>query len=355
MKICYFTLTTTTPTRDIVILNGLRNLGVEIIECRDFSPGLKKFWRLWQKHRALHGQYDILLVGFSGHILVPFARLISRKKIVFNTLGALYNGVIDSRKKYGFLRLRALYCLLIDWLAFHSADLTFVESDARKKYIMRRFFVPERKLVKIWPGADDTVFIYIPNIKKLPVFTVLFRGALMPESGIEYMLQAAHILRDEPINFRIMGAGYLAQLVSKMIRELNLRNVEWITERLQWREMTAKIQECHISLSQLSAHKRQGFHVPFKTAESMALKVPFLVPRNSFGVLEFLIEDETCFCVKPADAQDLAQKIMQLRGRPDDLARIAENAFRFFKKNFTTEAVAQELKNIFKTYLGQLI
>src|SRR3989344_1745112 len=121
MRICYFTLNKTTLTRDIVYLNGLRNLGVEIIECRDYSPGLKKFWNLWKKHKTLNNNYDLLLIGFSGHILVPFARLISSKKIVFNALSSLYDGVIGSRKKYGFLGWRMAYCWLIDWVAFNSA------------------------------------------------------------------------------------------------------------------------------------------------------------------------------------------------------------------------------------------
>lgn len=345
MKICYFNLVEKIHTRDAVYLNGLKRLGVEITECRDWSPGFKKFWNLYKKHKALKNDYDVLMVGFSGHILVPFARLISRKKVVFNALSSLYDGIILSRKKYGFLGVRVPYVWMIDWLAFHSADLSLVDTDARKKYIMHKFFVPEHKLARLWSGVDDSIFVYDPNIKKLPVFTVLFRGALMPESGIEYMLQAAEMLKPQ-IRFRIIGSGYLAPLVDKMIKELGLENVEWFKERLPWNELAVKMQECHISLGQLSDHPRQEFHIPFKTLESMALKIPYLVTLNSYGIFEFLTDKETRIGVEPANAKDLAEKILWAKNNQDRLVDMAENAYGLFRQKFTTEALAKELITI---------
>ncbi|MDP3954685.1 MAG: glycosyltransferase [bacterium] len=325
--------------------------GVEIIDCRDWTPGIKKFWNLYKKHRALKNNYDLLFIGFSGHILVPFAKLISDKKIVFDALGSLYDGIIMSRKKYGFLGWRILYVWLVDWLAFNLADISLVDTNTRKKFISDKFFIPERKLIRLWTGVDDTVFIYNPDIKKLPPFTVLFRGALMPESGIEYMLEAAKILEKEPVQFRIMGSGYLAPLVEKMIKDLDLKNVEWLTQRFSWEEMTGKMQECHLSLGQLSDHKRQEFHVPFKTMESMALHIPYMITSNSYGIMEFLKDNETCLTVKPASADDLAKKILWAKNNPDQLNQVAENAHALFKTNFTTDVLARELNKILSSLL----
>lgn len=346
MKICYLTLTTSVPTRDAVYLQGLRNLSVEILECRDYTPGIKKFWHLWQKHQALHDDYDALLVGYAGHILVPFARLISKKKIVFNALGSLTDGVIGSRKKYGFLGWRVIYCWIVDWLAFNAAHVSLLDTQARKNYIKKKFFIADKKLLRFWTGVDDSIFKYDPTVSKLPVFTVLFRGALMPEASIEHFLQAAHLLRNESVRFRIIGSGFDTPLVTRMLKDLQLQNVEWIQERLEWNDLIKKMLECHVSVSQLSDHERQNFHVPFKTIESMALKLPYLLTNTSYGILEFMTDGQTCLCFKPADPKDLAEKITYLKQNPEKLASIAQNAYDLFQKEFSTSVLGKNLRGL---------
>ena len=351
MRICYFTLTTNTPPRDLAYLKGLTAQGMEIIECRDFTPGIKKFWRLWQQHRQLKNNYDIMLVGFASHILVPFARLISSRPIIFNALGTVYDGIIGSRKKYGLLGWRVIYCWLTDWLAFNSAQLTLLDTNARVDYIANKFFIPRSKLVRLWTGVDDGVFKYDPAIKKVGTFTVLFRGALMLEAGIEHLVQVADILKSQPIRFRIIGNGYGAPLLAQSIKELSLDNIEWIPERLPWGDLVHKMQECHLSLGQLSDHKRQEFHVPFKTLESMALKIPYLITANSYGILEFLTENETCFCCPPANGKALAEKILLLKDRPDELVQVAENAYQLFQSQFTSQLLSQQLLKIMQQFI----
>ena len=79
MRICYFTLTKDIPARDAVYLSGFKQNGVELIECKDNTPGFKKFINLYKKHRAIQDKYDVMFIGYTAHILVPFARLITNK------------------------------------------------------------------------------------------------------------------------------------------------------------------------------------------------------------------------------------------------------------------------------------
>src|SRR3989344_3851833 len=90
IKICYLGIYRPTAPRDKVYLEGLKTRGVSVIECVDSSPGLYKFWRLFKKHRQFKSKYDILWVGYLSTMLVPLARIISRKKIVFNALSSGY-------------------------------------------------------------------------------------------------------------------------------------------------------------------------------------------------------------------------------------------------------------------------
>lgn len=180
------------------------------------------------------------------------------------------------------------------------------------------------------------------------MFTVLFRGAFMTEAGIEYLLEAANALKHEPVRFRIIGSGLLAPVVDKMIRELELNNVEWIKERLPWDELIAKMQECHLSIGQNSDNKRQKVQVAFKTVESMALKIPQIIALNSEGILEFLTDKVTCIGVKPTDPQDLVEKILWAKNNQAEISRIAKNAYELYLREFTQEILARKMLELIK-------
>jgi len=311
MRICYFNYTKNIHARDAVYLKGLRENDVEIIECRDSSPGWIKYWHLYRQHRVLRDKYDILMVGYTGHVLVPFARLISRKKIIFNALSSLYEGIVISRGKKGPFYLRAIYSWLIDFVAFHTASLSLIESNGQKEYLAKKFLLKKDKLLVAWTGADDSIFYYDPNIKKLQTFTVLFRGGFLPESGIEYAIEAAKILKNENINFRIIGWGMMESKVRTMLNSFDSSRVEWIKEKLPIEKLRGKMQETHLSLGQLSRHPRLERTIPHKAFETIAMRLPYLTARNK-AVMELLTEGETCLTCNSADAKGIGESLKQI-------------------------------------------
>ncbi|OGN10643.1 MAG: hypothetical protein A3J46_05550 [Candidatus Yanofskybacteria bacterium RIFCSPHIGHO2_02_FULL_41_11] len=346
-RICYFSHTKDMPPRDIVYLEGLKQNGVEIVECKDSSSSWKKFWALYKKYKKIKDNHDLVLVGYSGHTLVPFVKLISNKKIIFNAIGSLYEGKIVSRDQKGLFGLKSIYYWLIDFLAFRSASLSLVETNKQKNYLIRKFFLSSKKLTRAWTGVDETKFFYNPAIKKSTAFTVLFRGAFMPESGIECAIEAANILKDKGINFKIIGYGMAADNVRFLIEKYKLANIEWITEKLAAEKLAEKMQECHLSLGQLSNHERLQRTVPFKAFESIAMKIPYLTARNP-GILELLKEEETCFCINPADPKDLAKKIMELRNNQGLIKKVAESAYQLYQKELRPVQLARHLLDTIK-------
>src|SRR3989344_3614298 len=348
MRVCYLNLnpasyTIGIPARDAVYLRGLKENGAEILECRDDSPGFAKFIRLYKKHKNFRGKYDVMLVGYTAYILVPFARLITNKKVIFNALCSLYEGIVIAREKVAWFSFQSLYAWLIDFLAFNSAHLSLLESEEQIKFVAAKFFVPKKKLLKAWTGVDDSLFYTDPDAKKLPTFTVLFRGAFLPESGVEYAVDAFKILKKHNINLRIIGRGEFDPLVEKRLKEFDSSNVEWIRgKKMPFEDLRRKIQECHISLGQLSNHDRLNRTVPHKAFESIAMKIPYLTARNK-GILELLIEDETCFCCTPADAKDLAEKILEIKNNPELMAKVAESAYQLYTREFTPRVLAKRV------------
>lgn len=343
MKICYVNIVKPIYPRDISIINGLKELGIEVLELCDDSPHLKKIWRLWKKHWKLRDSYDFLIVGYTGYILVPFFRLFTQKKIVFNALCSLYEGCVVSRGEKRW-RKKILY-YLIDFIAFHLSSLISVESESQKEFIAKRYFLNKKKIVVVYTGTTDNDFIYDLTVKKDEIFTVLFRGSLTPESGIQYAIEAANILNArKDIKFKIIGRGDVEwnKKIAKMIAGHNLKNMEWIKDKLPSEELKKQMLQCHISLGQLSDHERLKRTIPHKVFDSLALKLPILTARNK-AVLELLEENVTCFCFNPADSSDLTKKILEIKDQTRLREETAERAHKLYKEKLTSKTLAQKL------------
>lgn len=346
MRFYYINITKNPPPRDAVYLRGLEENGCEILYCNDDSSAFfKKIWQITKKHQRVKNNYDILWVGYSAHTLVPLARLISRKKIVFNALGSLYEGIIISRHQAALYSLKAAYCWLVDFLAFHCASVSLVESEAQKKWLIKKFFLRNNKLIAAFTGVDDSLFFYEPDIVKSTIFTVLFRGGFLPESGIEYAIEAAKILKDENIKFRILGRGQMENKVRELLASFDSKNVEWISQKLEQNELRKLMQECHLSLGQLSDHERLERTIPHKAFESIAMKIPYLTAHNK-GVLELLTENKTCFYCNPADAQDLADKILRVKNNYHVAQAIADNAYKLYQNQLTPKILAKQVMDV---------
>jgi glycosyltransferase involved in cell wall biosynthesis len=328
--------------RDLITISGMRRNGVIVDEICDDAPGWGKYLRILKRFRKLEEKCDCVVIGYAGSVLVIFMRLFTRKKIVYNTLATFFDSMVISRKNGTVFSLVSLRYWLIDYLAFNLADISFLECLAQVEMVKKLYYVNSRKLSVHFVGADERQFYYDPSVTKLQQFTVVFRGAFLPEAGADVVLRAAKELEKENVRFRVIGRGLLLGDIKKLYRDLGLTNVELITEKLPIETLRRKMLECHLSLGQLADHPRVHTTVPHKAFESIAMRMPYLTGRNG-GVMEVLRDGETCFSVPPGDFRSLARKIIQIRDNPGEMNRVAENARMLYVREFSNEILAKKM------------
>ncbi len=349
IRICYFGFYDPDLSRNGNYIKGLKQNNAKVIECCDCSRGLIKYYKLFIKRWKIRNKYDVMIIGYAGHLIVPFAKLISRKPVIFNAFASLYEANITSRKKHSEHSLMTWRILLIDWLAFKLADLSLVESKREGKYLAKKFRINPRKFVGLYTGADDAIFYPDTSIKKEDKFTVLFRGRLLPEAGVKHILEAAKILEKEEVNFLIFGFGYLEKEIKDQIKKLKLKNLKLISRYIKPEKLREKILPTHISIGQIENHKRLKTTVPYKVFESLALKSPYIT-GNSLGIRELLEDRKNCLMINLADPKDLVKKIKELRDNPKLRKKIAENGYKLYKEKLTPKALGKELLDIIKNY-----
>lgn len=349
MKICYFGIYDPEFGRNKVYIAGLRALGHEIIECTDTSPGLLKYSRLRRKHDAIMraGGYDVMVVGYPGHLVVPFAQRISSKPVIFDALCTLYEGEVLSRGKYRmnpFMRWRINF---IDEKAVMTANHILVETQAQKEFFVKRFALDASKVTPVFTGCDEDVFnpSITAAVQKRPKFTAVFRGKFLPEAGVTHIIEAARILEKDDIQILILGHGFLEENVRAQVESLKLSNLEWMSDKPDLPELARRMAACHVSLGQFESHERLGRTIPHKAFESLALGLPY-VTAHAAGVSELLTDGQNCLMVPPGNPQAIADAIRKLKASPDLRSSLAHAGRKTFETRASSRVLAEKIVEI---------
>ncbi len=342
MTICYFGIYNPDFSRNKIYIKALKKAGHSIIECRDDSRGLIKFWHLYKKHHAIKNDYDEMVVGYPGHIVVPFAKLISKKRVIVDALGSLYDAEIYSHKPNFIKKMKSR---LADWLMVKFADKILLESIEQKKYFENKFGKSEKYEV-LYTGTDEEVFQLRP-IKQRSAedkFTVLFRGKLTPESGIVHVLDVAKILKENSnIIFRIIGYGYFLEKIKELILKKNLKNVDLISKFLPEKELIQKMSDADLILGQFEDNPRLNRTIPHKAYEAFAMGIPYIT-GDAPAIREIMENNKSVFLVPLANPQALAQTIESLSTKPELLKKVAEHARQIFNEKFSFNAIMSRWK-----------
>jgi glycosyltransferase involved in cell wall biosynthesis len=344
MVICWFGIYDPTFSRNRIYMRSLQERGHTIIECRDSSPGFLKWWRLYHMHRALRGQYDALVVGYPGHVVVPLARLISNKKVIADLLGSLSDAGEHSHHHNLWHRIKNR---CIDWLAVSCAHIVLVETEAQKNYFIERFGRAGKYRV-MYTGVDEKEFYCSAtgDEEKKNVCTVLFRGALKPESGVMHILGAAKLLQsDASIQFLIIGTGHYATEVQAHILKQELRTVNFIHKHLSFEELRSHMCGADISLGQLELNPRLDRTIPHKAFESMHMELPYIT-ADTPAIREVFEHGNTALFVPPADPEALAGAIRRLAGDVGVRHSLARAAKDVYNERYSTPALATALERI---------
>ena len=313
MKVLFFGIYSPDYNRNRVLMEGLRQNGVAVFECRT-RPARLRSWLvlIWKFLRT--PTFDVMLVAFPGHELVPLARVLTRKPIIFDAFASRYGGNIDRGRRA---------TKLWDWLACKLADVVLLDTDAHIEYFVKTFGLARDKFRRVFVGADTSVFHastkhQAPNPKQ--TFAVHFHGYTVPLHGLATILQAQRLLAQEQITFRIFDG-----------------NTPVSRERL-----ADSIQDADVCLGIFGTTEKASIVIPNKIYEAIACGRP-VITESSPAIHELFTHRENIFLCKPGDPHALAEAILTLKHDPELRERIAQNALNLFQAKLTPHILGREL------------
>jgi glycosyltransferase involved in cell wall biosynthesis len=334
--------------RNAQTLAALRKAGVEVIERHvsvwdgrehKFAAGLGSLARLLAAEARLYARpprepFDVVLVGYPGHLDLPAARRTGRP-VAFSPLVSLWDTLVDDRKRFapGSPAARALRAL--DRRALAAADLVVADTEAHAELFRS---LGAKRVEVCFVGAEERVFR--PGWRGGERF--LFVGKLIPLHGLETILAAARLVPEQ--RFYVVGTGQQQEL----LRE-RPPNLDW-TPWLKYEQLPAVLRGSRAALGIFGSSDKAARVIPNKAFQALACGTP-LVTADTPAARELLVDGESALLVPPGDAEALAAALRRL-ARDDDLARhLSEGGLAAYRERASEEVLGARWRALLESLL----
>ncbi len=306
-------------------------------------PGLlRQFWRLrkWP---------DLVVVGFYGQLLMPFVALMTRKPILYDVYISTYDTMVHDRGKARPRSPLAFLFWLVDSLSMHMADKIILETQDHIYDYAKKFHVNADKFERIFLAVDDRLIHPKKIENKNGRFLVHFHGEYAPFHGVKYIIQAANQLKDQGVQFQIIGTGITYEQDRALAESLGVDNIRFI-DRVPYEELADYMSRADVCLGIFGENPRTLRVLTNKVVEALAAGCPLISAKNG-PVQELLKDGESALLINRADPEALAQAILTLKQNPELRKKIAERGYQVFQRNCTQKVFQIRLKKIIEDML----
>ncbi|MEM3715335.1 MAG: glycosyltransferase family 4 protein, partial [Nitrososphaeria archaeon] len=219
----------------------------------------------------------------------------------------------------------------------------------KKKLILKG--IPEKKLELIPHGVNVEDFnIRREEVERVRVryglegTVVMFAGTVMPRKGVEYLIRAGEILKDEKVLFLIVGNLNINREYAERVMEYAKRkevNAKF-TGFVPYEDLKALYSACDIFVL---PSLEEGFAIVL--TEALASGKP-LIGSNVGGTPMQIRDGWNGFLVDPENEKQLAEKIGYLVGNEGARLRMGKNSRKIAEEEFDWRKIAERYLKIYK-------
>jgi glycosyltransferase involved in cell wall biosynthesis len=326
------------------VLKALHETTELSIPKKNFFSTVRAIWRLRK------GQTHLLLLQPTQDVILPilFLKPFLSLKIIGDAFISLYDTYVCDRALARPWGIKAMYYFLLDWLLVHLSDVILCDTDENKEFFCTRFHA-DKNNVRVLPVAVDMDMMDNVMSKKLPharegEFHVLFCGYYIPLQGVEYIIEAANLLRaDTHLYFTLIGSGQTRKHTEALAKQYGLHNVTFM-DRVPYLELLALMRGADLSLGIFGQSAKAQRVIPNKVVEAASLGVPIVTGDNP-PLARYFTGGKNIFFSRMADSADLAKTIREAYNTKE-LKEIGREGKRVAEAHFTTTQLKHILAHL---------
>lgn len=295
---------------------------------------------------VIYAYHPPLTVSISALIIKLFRRVpvvLDIQDMWPDTLKA--TGMISNSRLLGFV---SKVCNLI----YSSVTKIVVLSPGFKSLLIDRG-VPDTKIEIIYNWADEKALrnttIETPKeFDSIDGFKVLFAGNIGQAQGLNVILDAALLLKDDvpKIQFLVLGRGLQLDDLKRRAKELNLDNVHFLPA-VGMEKVGSFLGSADALLIHLNSDPLFEITIPGKTQAYMAVGKPIIMGVSG-DASNLVLRADCGVCFEPEKSAALAEAVKGLMLlSPTDMRRLGENSEKFYNEYLSVKVGVDCFANVF--------
>jgi glycosyltransferase involved in cell wall biosynthesis len=309
-------------------------------------------------------QYDFVHAANIAPYVMGIAKQLSNFKLVCDIHGSDEENVLLKGDSFDFASsYHILASFITRRVAKAKSDYFVAVSEPLRKKVVEEGVDVEKTEV-IYNGVDTGLFK--PCTAQNEVFTATYAGAYQKWQGVENFVEAASLLRDSHIKFKMLGFTQRDSDLKDQIKEQLRDKVELFDfqPRLGNSQPQSFVQElCKSDVLVIPRHTnpqiprysdpkyvRSTFGwLPTKFAEYLAVGRPVIV--TTLDVASEFVEEYDCGFVCDPSPQSLAEAILEAKQRPDsELKTKGMNGRRLAEIQFDERVISRKYCNFLEKF-----
>lgn len=198
--------------------------------------------------------------------------------------------------------------------------------------------------------ADDVFAQPLPCKQSSKEKQLVFAGNIGKVQAVEVLIEAAALLRDEPVHWHIVGDGSNYEGCRQLAERLDLQNQITFYGRKPLEEMPSYYAMADAMIVSMRNDISVNDTLPGKVQSYMAAGKPVL--GSIAGETSYVIQNAACgLCAPPDDPAAFAQVVRQFLAHPSP-EQMGKNGREYYQEHFTKKHHMDQLEALLMTLSG---
>ena len=181
-------------------------------------------------------------------------------------------------------------------------------------------------------------------------FVIIYAGIIGHAQGLELLVHAAAQLKDDGVEFLLLGNGPEKEELKQLTSTLALNNVVFhdFVPKSQMKMVLSCVDASVVPLKKNDLFKGA---IPSKIFENLAMKIPVLLGVEGEAYQLFVEEGKCALPFEPENVKSLTDAVLRLRNDADLRAQVGESGLSYVKAKFSREQTVRGFKSFLTDHL----